>query len=102
MTLNKWHDARYSLRAIRRRLDLLAAERGIPAREVSKLLAGIIEERRAGIQGDPDAIEAVLASCRRHEINLDWLFMGNLKGLLSMTEARRLIDAGSLRGQPTF
>jgi hypothetical protein len=28
----------------------------------------------------------IIAFCRRHEVNLDWLFLGDIRGLLAMAE----------------
>ena len=70
MLLKRWSTARHSNRAVRARLDLLAIERGLYPAEIPKVI---------------EVDEAMLAFVRRHEVNLDWLFRGCLKGLSSMT-----------------
>jgi hypothetical protein len=69
MLLNKWSTERCSNRAIRARLSLLAVERGLQPAEIPKVM---------------EMDHVMLAFVRRHEVNLDWLFMGCLKGLSSM------------------
>jgi hypothetical protein len=70
MRLKRWSIARHSNRAVRTRLNLLAIERGMLLAEVPKVL---------------EIDEAMLAFVRRHEVSLDWLFRGCLKGLSAMT-----------------
>jgi hypothetical protein len=70
MLLKHWSTARHSRRAVRARLNLLAIERGLHPAEIPKVL---------------EMDDAMLAFVRRHEVNLDWLFRGCLKGLSSMT-----------------
>lgn len=63
---------RQTTRAIRDRLVLLAFER--PNIEKTEI--------RRALKGD----DAILAFARRHEVSLDWLFLGGLTGLLFMAE----------------
>ncbi|SHN86909.1 hypothetical protein [Bradyrhizobium erythrophlei] len=69
MRLKKWSTARHSNRAIRARLSLLAIERGLQPAELPKVI---------------ELDDTMLAFVRRHEVNLDWLFLGSLKGLWGM------------------
>ena len=69
MRLKNWSSARYSNRAIRARLSLLAIERGLQPAELPKVF---------------EVDDAMLAFVPRHEVNLDWLFMGCLRGRWGM------------------
>jgi hypothetical protein len=57
-----------SNKAIRDRINLIAHERGLPEAEVA----------RAKTCTD----DAILSFARRHGLSLDWLIMGDLKGLM--------------------
>jgi hypothetical protein len=70
MNREQWQAARHSKTAIRARLEFLAIERGLHPAELPKSL---------------DIDEAMLAFVRRHEISLDWLFRGCIRGLRGMT-----------------
>lgn len=59
---------------VRARLDLLAIERRLNPAEIPKVI---------------EIDEALLAFVRRHEVNLDWLFRGDIRGLLAMAECAR-------------
>jgi hypothetical protein len=69
MLIKQWSTARYSNRAIRARLSLLAIERGLHSAELPKVI---------------ELDETMLAFVRRHEVNLDWLFTGCLRGRWGM------------------
>ena len=58
--------------ALRRRVLLLAAERNLPPAEYAKLL------HKRVITG------SILDFCKKHEVSLDWLMHGDLKGLKRM------------------
>ena len=58
--------------AMRRRVLLLAAERNLPPAEYAKLM-------RKGRSMKP-----ILEFCKKHDVSLDWLMDGDLKGLQRM------------------
>jgi hypothetical protein len=60
----------YDWRCIRDRLELLAHERGIPRSQI------------------PHArhTQLLVKFCRRHRVNLDWLFLGSLRDLQLQTD----------------
>ena len=58
--------------AMRRRVLLLAAERNLPPTEYAKLM------HKRVLTG------SFLAFCKKHDVSLDWLMYGDLKGLQRM------------------
>ena len=62
-------DGASSNAAMRRRLSALAAERNLPPAEYAKLVHKRI------------MASAVHEFCRKHNVSLDWLMYGDLKGL---------------------
>ena len=58
--------------AMRRRVLLLAAERNLPPTEYAKLF------HKRVITG------SILDFCKKHDVSLDWLMYGDLKGLQRM------------------
>ena len=58
--------------AMRRRVLLLAAERDLPPAEYAKLL-----HKRT-------MMKSIQEFCRKHDVSLDWLMDGDLKGLQRM------------------
>lgn len=58
--------------AMRRRVLLLAAERNLPPAEYAKLF------HKRVITG------SILDFCKKHDVSLDWLMYGDLKGLQRM------------------
>jgi hypothetical protein len=75
MSKTAWARRARSIPALRARLELLAAERGIDRAEIRKA------ER---------STKAMLAFAHLHEASIDWLYLGDLKGLQRMAEwARR-------------
>jgi hypothetical protein len=58
--------------AFQRRVLLLAAERNLPAVEFGKLLHKRVP------------MKPILAFCKKHDVSLDWLMDGDLKGLQRM------------------
>ena len=78
-----WMVAQYSAEAVSRRLALLALERPwIASREIRKAL----------VDG-----QATVSFCVRHHVSLDWLWLGDLHGLLRMTKWRSQMRASSCR-----
>jgi hypothetical protein len=71
MLKTAWLRRARSITALRARLDLLAAERSIP---------------RPEIRNAQRSTKAMLAFAARHEASLDWLYLGDLKGLQRMAE----------------
>jgi hypothetical protein len=59
---------------MRRRLLVLAAERNLPPAEYAKLL-----HKRL-------MMKSIQGFCRKHNVSLDWLMDGDLKGLLRMKQ----------------
>jgi hypothetical protein len=55
---------------IRARIRLIANERNLPKSEIQKVL---------GLRHEP-----LMSFAKRHALSLDWLFFGDLKGLLRM------------------
>jgi hypothetical protein len=60
--------------AIRARISLIAYERRLPQDETERALRGVTKPWRAD---NPTIVFA-----RAHSISLDWIFDGNLRGLL--------------------
>ena len=60
--------------AMRRRLLVLAAERNLPPAEYAKLMHKRI------------MIKSIQEFCRKHNVSLDWLMDGDLKGLQRMKQ----------------
>jgi hypothetical protein len=58
--------------AMRRRLLALAAERNLPPAEYAKLMHKRI------------IMKSIQEFCRKHNVSLDWLIYGDLKGLQRM------------------
>jgi hypothetical protein len=58
--------------AMRRRLFALVAERNLPPAEYAKLLHKRI------------MTQSVMDFCKKHDVSLDWLMIGDLKGLQRM------------------
>jgi hypothetical protein len=81
MTEKNWSVDRRTTRAIRARLTLLRHERPVIGRK----------EVRKATTND----EALLSFARRHELSLDWLIDGDLKGLLRMVRHPNPFLAGS-------
>jgi hypothetical protein len=63
--------------AFRRRVLVLAAERGFPPAEYAKLLHKRCPMKR------------ITAFCKRHDVSLDWLMDGDLKGLQRMKQWKK-------------
>jgi hypothetical protein len=70
-------DGAHSTAAMQRRVRALAAERDIPPADYAKLMY-----KRVGTP-------AFLAFCEKHNVSVDWLLCGDLKGLQRMTNERR-------------
>jgi hypothetical protein len=62
--------------AIRTRIALIGLERGLPQAEVDNALAADLETLEGG--------GAILRLVADHNISLDWLIMGDLRGLQRM------------------
>ncbi|CCE06463.1 hypothetical protein BRAS3843_1730032 [Bradyrhizobium sp. STM 3843] len=62
-------------RELRARIQLLAAERGLPESETKPVLSRL-------------RTYEVIKFCRRHRVNYDWLLSGSIKGLLEMARSR--------------
>jgi hypothetical protein len=60
--------------AMRRRLLLLAAERNLPPADYAKLMHKRI------------MMKSIHEFCRKHDVSLDWLMDGDLKGLQRMKQ----------------
>ena len=72
---NPWTSTWAQTRAIRARLTILCHERpSILPREIKEAMK---------------ADQRLVDFCRRHEVSCDWLFMGNIRGLLFMTQDYR-------------
>ena len=67
-------DGAESLQALQRRVRALAAERNLPLAEYAKLLHKRI------------MASSVHEFCRKHNVSLDWLMYGDLKGLQRMKQ----------------
>jgi hypothetical protein len=65
--------------ALRRRVLLLAAERNLPPAEYAKLL------HKRVMTG------SILDFCKKHDVSLDWLMHGDLKGLQRMKKFVALV-----------
>jgi hypothetical protein len=61
--------------AIRTRIRLIAAERGLPESEIKKVIGRL-------------STRDVICFMQRHDISADWLLCGDLKGLLRMVRVR--------------
>jgi hypothetical protein len=61
---------------MRRRIDLIAADYGVPASEVTKVRGGLNHHD-------------LLCFAQKYRISLDWLICGDLKGLVRTIVARR-------------
>src|SRR5947208_1072433 len=66
--------AAYRKEAIRARIALIASERGPSRHETERALKGVTRAMR---DDNP-----TLVFCRTHSISIDWLYDGNLRGLL--------------------
>jgi hypothetical protein len=76
--------------AMRRRLLALAAERNIPPADYAKLM-----HKRV-------LMPSIQNFCRKHDVSLDWLMDGDLKGLQRMKaweKQGRVMDADELKGE---
>lgn len=62
--------------AIRARITLIGRERGMPQEEIDRALAADLEYLDEG--------GAILKLVEDHNISLDWLIMGDLRGLKRM------------------
>jgi hypothetical protein len=69
--------------AMQRRVLLLAAERNLPPAEYAKLM------HKRVLTGP------LLAFCKKHDVSLDWLMDGDLKGLQRMTLEAKAVAAGA-------
>jgi hypothetical protein len=76
-------DGATSTAALQRRVMALAHERNIPPADYAKLM------HKRVLTGH------MLAFCKNHEVSVDWLMFGDLKGLQRMTQERRA-------GKPVF
>jgi hypothetical protein len=76
-------DGATSTAALQRRVMVLAHERNLAPADYFRLMY-----RRINTSD-------MLAFCEKHEVNLDWLMFGDLKGLRQMTQERRA-------GKPAF
>jgi hypothetical protein len=74
MSKTAWARKARSISALRARLELLAAERAIHNDEIRKAQRSTKE---------------MLAFANRHELSIDWLYLGDLKGLHRMAEWSR-------------
>jgi hypothetical protein len=74
MSKTAWARKARSISALRARLELLAAERGLCRSEIRKAQKNT---------------KAMLAFANRHELSIDWLYLGDLKGLHRMAEWSR-------------
>jgi hypothetical protein len=82
-------DGATSKEAVRRRILALAYERKLPKAEFAKALTC--------------STFAVAQFADRHRLSYDWLLLGDLKGLLRMTNdrrARRVMTATSMEIEP--
>jgi hypothetical protein len=73
--------------AMRARLAVLAYERP----HIQK------EEIKTAMRG---GTAPIIAFCRRHEVNLDWLFLGDIRGLLAMAEWARCPGSYAIGSDP--
>jgi hypothetical protein len=71
-----------SKRAIRIRLSMIARERGLSDKEISKAM-------NCGT-------EALVTLSRKHDLSLDWLVYGDLAGLLQMVRYRSQAIAATM------
>jgi hypothetical protein len=63
--------------AVRGRIALIAAERGLPKSEIAKVMGRLKHYD-------------LLCFAQKHRISLDWLIAGDLKGLLKTARSRRM------------
>jgi hypothetical protein len=73
-------DGSQSDAAFKRRVLLLAAERNLPPAEYAKLM------HKRVLTGP------ILAFCKKHDVSMDWLMAGDLKGLQRMKNWERQGD----------
>jgi hypothetical protein len=72
---NPWTSTRAETRAIRARLAILCHERpSIPSEEIKQAMS---------------ADQRLVDFCLRHEVSCGWLFAGDIRGLLFMTQDYR-------------
>jgi hypothetical protein len=70
-------DGSQSDAAFKRRVLLLAAERNLPPAEYAKLM------HKRVLTGP------ILAFCKKHDVSMDWLMDGSLKGLQRMKQWKK-------------
>jgi hypothetical protein len=70
-------DGSQSNAAFKRRVLLLAAERNLPPAEYAKLM------HKRVLTGP------ILAFCKKHDVSMDWLMDGSLKGLQRMKQWKK-------------
>jgi len=63
--------------AVRGRIALIAAERGLPKSEIAKVMGRLKHYD-------------LFCFAQKHHVNLDWLIAGDLKGLLKTVRARQM------------
>jgi len=68
---------------IRKRLELIARERCIPSSEISKAMRG----------------QNLITFCNAHDLSIDWVMGGDLKGLLRTIEWQRSTTPDILQQQ---
>ena len=67
-------------RQMRARINLLAAERGLPGSETKAVLSRLQDDE-------------VVKFCRRHRVSFDWLLCGCLEGRLRMAKWHKSAEA---------